>query len=182
MRNGFNQFSIPYMNELTANQLGVASTFGGNTPLGFINQSLGTISNWFQGPCPYAGGCGPPGRITPGEFERIIRGLPGQTPTPGTPRTPPTFPTQGPPVVGPGSPGVPSLPPEGTPEGDRIRDAMGLPRKGGGGGLAGNCSVFDLECWFARLIGSDVLRDAGKRIGLVLLGAALLIVAIVSLR
>ncbi|MCI0613428.1 hypothetical protein L0244_10590 [bacterium] len=48
MRNGFNQFSIPYMNEITANQIGAASVFNGNTPLGFINYSFDAISNFLN--------------------------------------------------------------------------------------------------------------------------------------
>lgn len=65
MRNGFNQFSLPYMNELTANQFGAASVFGGNTPLPFIRYSMDTIANWFQGQqAPQTG--------RPEDFEEVI--------------------------------------------------------------------------------------------------------------
>lgn len=50
MRNGFNQLTVPYMNELTANQLNAASVFNGNTPVSFINYSLGTIGEFLQNP------------------------------------------------------------------------------------------------------------------------------------
>lgn len=167
MRNGFNQFSIPYMNELTANQLGAASQFGGNMPIGFINYSLDQVASWFATP---------QDRIRDTrEWERIIRGLPGQGPAAPIPRTPPTFPVdpqQGLPPITPTSPGVPHLPAPGAPGGD-VRDRMGA-----GQGIGAGCGFFDLECWLQ----SPALKDAGKRIGLVLLGGALLIIAIISLR
>lgn len=50
MRQGFSQFSIPYMNELTANQFNASSVFNGNMPLGFVNYSMDVISNFFQNP------------------------------------------------------------------------------------------------------------------------------------
>lgn len=92
MRNGFNQFNIPYMNELTANQFGAASTFGGNMPLGFINYSMDVISSFFQNPN------NPPQTGRPEDFEEVIingrkvlrrkrtqiediLGLPSRTPT-----------------------------------------------------------------------------------------------------
>lgn len=66
MRNGFNQFQIPYMNEITANQLGAASQFNGNTPLGFVNFSFDTISNFLQ-QTPSA-----PRTGRPEDFEEVI--------------------------------------------------------------------------------------------------------------
>lgn len=47
MRNGFNQMSLPYMNELTAGQIGAASVFGGNMPASYINYSLRQIADFF---------------------------------------------------------------------------------------------------------------------------------------
>lgn len=66
MRNGFNQFSVPYMNELTANQFNAASVFNGNTPLGFVNYSMDIISNFFQNPQ------NPPETGRPEDFEEVI--------------------------------------------------------------------------------------------------------------
>lgn len=92
MRNGFNQFGVPYMNELTANQFNAASVFGGNMPLSFVNYSMDIISNFFQNPK------NPPQTGRPEDFEEVIingrkvlrrkrtqiediLGLPSRTPT-----------------------------------------------------------------------------------------------------
>lgn len=95
MRNGFNQFNVPYMNELTANQFNAASVFGGNMPLGFVNYSMDVINSFFQNPsAPQTG--------RPEDFEEVIingkkvlrrkvtqigeiLGLPQQPSTPSTP-------------------------------------------------------------------------------------------------
>ena len=49
MRQGFNTFSVPYMNELTAGQFNAASVFNGNMPLGFVKYSMDVISNFTNG-------------------------------------------------------------------------------------------------------------------------------------
>lgn len=178
MRNGFNQFNVPYMNELTANALGGAAQFGGNMPLGFINFSLDQIAGWLQDnpqtgaePCPYPGGCGPPGRITSGGvFDRIIKQLPGQTPTP----------TGTPPIAG------------GCPPGQKeYYDILGFkhcgaPMVSDGKGTMGDEPTHSGQKIGGILgalgIGSDVdVKDMGKRFGLVILGAVLLVVALISL-
>jgi len=64
MRNGFNQFTVPYMNELTANQYNATSVFGGNMPLGFVQYSMDVINGWFQQPVPRTG--------KPEDFEEVI--------------------------------------------------------------------------------------------------------------
>jgi len=53
------------MNELTANQFGAASVFGGNTPLSYINYSLDTIAAFYQGKsAPQTG--------RPEDFEEVV--------------------------------------------------------------------------------------------------------------
>lgn len=180
MRNGFNQFSIPYMNELTANQLGAAAQFGGNMPLNFINSSLGRIAQFFQDGRPQD-------RITdPRVWDRIIRGLPGQTPDPATARTPPIVP-----------------PSAGCPPGEvEYKDIFGFSRCGkrtisDGPGTVGDdptrsgqkaeAAIGAVTGAVGGIFSPDWINSAGgkdtaKRVGLVLLGGALLIVAIVSLR
>jgi len=99
MRQGFNQFSIPYMNELLANQYGAASQFNGNMPLGFVNYSMDIINSFFQNP-------NDPKTGRPEDFEEVIINgkkvlrrkttqlgqILGLPPTTATPTTPPINP------------------------------------------------------------------------------------------
>jgi hypothetical protein len=46
----------------------------------------------------------------------------------------------------------------------------------------GECKVLDFPCQVGKVLGSDIVKDYSKRVGLVLLAIILLALAIVSLR
>lgn len=79
MRNGFNQLTVPYMNELTAGQLNAASVFGGNMPVSFINWSLGTIGNFLDQKPKFCADAS--GRVVPCDSPARVEG--GSTSTQG---------------------------------------------------------------------------------------------------
>jgi hypothetical protein len=45
-----------------------------------------------------------------------------------------------------------------------------------------DCGVFELDCQLEKFLGSAVVKDYSKRVGLVLVAVILIVVAIVSLR
>jgi len=44
------------------------------------------------------------------------------------------------------------------------------------------CGTFDVDCYLERFLGSEVVKDYSKRVGLVLLAVVLIVVAVISLR
>lgn len=210
MRNGFNQFSVPYMNELTARGIGAASNFGGNMPLGYINFSLDQIAGWLSGqgrtaPQSVSGAINTmfqdqqpqqQPRITSGSvWDRVAREyeewlkrtgivLPQAPQAPEAPTAPrsPDF-----------NPNAQSNCPPGEKE---YYDILGFKRCGkpmisDGRGTLGDDpthsgqkagAIADVGGFlFGDFLGSDLGKDLAKRVGLIILGALLLLLAIYGL-
>lgn len=181
MRNGFNQFSVPYMNELTANQFNAASVFGGNMPLGFVNYSMDVINSFFQNPsAPQTG--------RPEDFEEVIingrkvlrrkttqlgtiLGLPSATP--GLPQTPTT-----PPIAGGTNPAAKQCPPGEVPYNPTLAPWLTLCGKQ----MQSDPTPEEKE---KAGIGSDLFGGfelLNTKVVIILVGLVLLIAAVVSLR
>lgn len=179
-RNGFNSFSVPYMNELTANQYNVASIFNGNMPVGFVNHSLETISNFFQNPQK------PKPATGPEILQMPNRGI--QFPEPGTP---PIYDGD----TGQTIPGTPPIIPPNTASkaGCNIIDLIlgrpctgplvgNAPMKSDGKGTLGDDPTHSGAAVDSVIKSVGGLGELSTRTIIVVIGIVILVAAIVSLR
>lgn len=146
--------SIPYFNELTANQLDASINFDGNTPVSHLNYSLAAINRYFQG-----------GQVSRPKGD-IIEVLPGFYGDAG--ENDGVFIDQ---KTGKAVRVQRQSNDDITMSDDEVAK---LPNNA--------CSPFDLSCYLQNFMQSDTAKDVSKRVALFVVAVLLLAVAIISLR